>query len=227
MEKIKHVFFDLDHTLWDFDKNSEKAFETIFKESLPDLEVFAFMEVYVPINQECWSLYQKDSITQEELRYQRLKRSFDALGITVSNQLIDAISEQYIFHLPNSTHLFEGCIETLEYLFGKYKLHIITNGFAEVQFKKMNNSGIYHFFETITSSELAGSKKPNPVIFEYALQQAKATKEESLMIGDSLEADVDGALDFGIEAIFFNSNQIKYSEDRKQITTLVALKNIL
>lgn len=223
---IKHIFFDLDHTLWDFDKNSEIAFGTILQKTNPDIVIADFIHVYAPINQACWKLYQNNLITHEELRYKRLKDSFDELNVNISDILIHQISEDYIEHLPNSNHLFEGCVETLEYLHKKYNLHIITNGFAEVQFKKLNNSGIHHYFDTVTNSEMAGVKKPHFGIFEHALQKANASKEESIMIGDCLDADVGGALKFGIQAIFFNPNRVEVEQSIKQITNLVELKNL-
>ncbi|MDI9309099.1 MAG: YjjG family noncanonical pyrimidine nucleotidase [Limnohabitans sp.] len=222
----KHIFFDLDHTLWDFDRNSEKTFEQIFPNHFVDFDVKKFMDIYVPLNQIYWSLYQKDLIGYVELRYRRLKDTFEKLGMFVEDYEIDRISEAYIEHLPNSNYLFEGCVETLQYLHQKYKLHIITNGFAQVQFKKLSNSGINHFFDSITNSEMAGAKKPNPIIFEHALKVAKADKFESIMIGDDLEADVKGAYDFGIDAIFFNANEKKMGEGIKQISNLVELKKI-
>lgn len=224
--KINHIFFDLDHTLWDFDKNSEKAFATIFADLLPEITIDEFIKIYAPINQACWKLYQNNLITHEELRYKRLKESFEALNVTVSDALIDKISDDYILHLPNSNHLFEGCVETLEYLHKKYKLHIITNGFADVQFKKLNNSGIHHFFDTVTNSEMAGVKKPHSGIFLHALSKAGAVKNESVMIGDCLDADIGGAMNFGMQSIFFNSENIEVSKDIHQIVTLVELKKL-
>jgi YjjG family noncanonical pyrimidine nucleotidase len=223
---IKHIFFDLDHTLWDFDRNSEKAFDFILTQYIPSIKVKDFVAIYAPINQACWKLYQNNLITHDELRYRRLKDTFSKLAIEISDELIEVISEEYIERLPNSSHLFEGCVETLEYLHKNYKLHIITNGFAEVQFKKLNNSGIHHFFDTITNSETAGVKKPHFGIFEHALKVAKASKEESVMIGDCLDADIEGATSFGIKAIFFNSESIKVSESIQQINNLVQLKKI-
>lgn len=226
VKHIQHIFFDLDHTLWDFDKNSEKAFEIIFAKWLPQIDVAQFTAIYAPINQACWSLYQNNVITHLELRYRRLKESFEALQMEVSDALISQISEDYIEHLPNSNYLFEGCIETLSYLHQKYTLHIITNGFAEVQFKKMHNASLTHFFDTVTHSEGAGVKKPHSGIFEFALSAANAKKEHSVMIGDSLQADIEGALNFGMESIFFNPNQVEVSKEIKQITTLVTLMQI-
>ncbi|KIA85344.1 YjjG family noncanonical pyrimidine nucleotidase [Flavobacterium sp. AED] len=224
---IKDVFFDLDHTLWDFDKNSELTFEAIFNKSHPTIETAAFIEKYVPINQACWKLYQYDKITHGELRYNRLKHSFDALNYAISDEEIETIAQEYIQRLPENNHLFDGTFEVLDYLNQKYKLHIITNGFAEVQFKKLNNSNIGNYFQTITNSEMAGVKKPNPIIFEYALDLAKAKKESSIMIGDSLEADVEGALNAGFDAIYFNESKAQVEQDIKQVNHLLELKKYL
>ena len=224
---IKDVFFDLDHTLWDFDKNSELTFDGIFTRNHPEVQIKHFIEQYVPINQACWKLYQYDKITHEELRYNRLKHSFDAINYSISDTEIDKISDEYISFLPENNHLFDGTMELLDYLKPNYKLHIITNGFAEVQFKKMNNSKITTYFETITNSEMAGVKKPNPIIFEFALDLAKAKKENSIMIGDSLDADVQGALDAGLDAIYFNESRTNVKEHIKQINHLLELKKYL
>ncbi|MGA9637940.1 YjjG family noncanonical pyrimidine nucleotidase [Flavobacterium sp.] len=224
---IKDVFFDLDHTLWDFDKNSALAFGCIFDESHPSIAIGNFIEAYIPINQSCWKLFQYNKITHEELRYNRLKHSFDALGYSISDVEINRISDQYIDILPENNHLFDGAFEILDYLKSKYKLHIITNGFAEVQYKKMNNAKLTPYFTTITNSEMAGVKKPNPMIFEYALDLAKANKESSIMIGDSLDADVQGALDVGLDAILFNENKSDTFTNIKQINHLLELKKYL
>jgi putative hydrolase of the HAD superfamily len=224
---IKDVFFDLDHTLWDFDKNSELTFETIFKKNHPTIETKDFIEKYVPINQACWKLYQYDKITHAELRYNRLKHSFDAIDYIISDEEIDSIANDYIRFLPENNHLFDGAIELLDYLKPKYNLHIITNGFADVQFKKLNNSKIGSYFHSITNSEMAGVKKPNPIIFEYALDLAQAKKESSVMIGDCLEADVQGALDAGLDAIFFNGSNVQVEQNIKQVNNLLELKNYL
>jgi YjjG family noncanonical pyrimidine nucleotidase len=224
---IKDVFFDLDHTLWDFDKNSELTFERILKRNHPTIETKVFIDKYVPINQACWKLYQYDKITHGELRYNRLKYSFDALNYAISDEEIETIAQEYIQRLPDNNHLFDGTFEVLEYLNQKYRLHIITNGFAEVQYKKLTNSNIGSYFQTITNSEMAGVKKPNPVIFEYALDLAKANKESSIMIGDSLEADVEGALNAGFDAIFFNESKKQVEKGIKQVNHLLELKKYL
>ena len=227
IDNIKDVFFDLDHTLWDFDKNSEITFENIFNRNHPTVAIKSFIDKYVPINQACWKLYQYDKITHQELRYNRLKQSFDALNYTISDKEIDIIADEYIEYLPDNNHLFDGTFEILDYLNEKYNLHIITNGFADVQYRKISNSKLTNYFDTITNSEMAGVKKPNPIIFEYALDLAKAKKEHSIMIGDSLDADVQGALDSGLDAIFFSEAIFPVEKHIKQINHLLEIKNYL
>lgn len=223
----KHLFFDLDHTLWDFDKNSAFAFDTIFKEQGFEISLPDFLNIYIPRNQHYWKLYQVNKISHEDLRYYRLKDVFDALQYEVSDKIIHQLSEDYIKYLPEYNHLFDGAIEILDYLKPNYKLHIITNGFASVQTKKLKNSNIDHYFETITNSEMAGVKKPHRNIFDFALSLANASKNDSLMIGDSYEADIVGAQDAGIEAIFFNEHNSDIENPVLQIKHLLELKNIL
>lgn len=223
MKNIKHIFFDLDHTLWDFDKNAELAFQRIFIENNIDMPLTRFIEVYNPINQNYWKLYQLNEVSHEALRYGRLKDSFDACNITISDDLIHKISDDFIAYLPLNNHLIEGAIETLNYLQNAYQLHIITNGFAHVQESKMSNANLNKFFKTITNSEMAGHKKPHQIIFQYALEEANAQKNESIMIGDSWEADVEGALNFGMQAIYFNPNNTKIEKEVVQINSLTEL----
>jgi YjjG family noncanonical pyrimidine nucleotidase len=224
---ITDIFFDLDHTLWDFDKNSVLAFDKIFKANHPTIDTNRFVEIYVPINQACWKLYQVDKITHEELRYQRLKQTFDQIHYEISDDEIDQIAHDYIAFLPDRNLLFDGTIEVLDYLFPKYNLHIITNGFAEVQTRKLRNSGIEKYFKTITNSEKAGVKKPHPNIFEFALSLAKTEKENAIMIGDCIEADVQGAIDFGMRAILFDEKNTNASDNVEKITHLLELKKII
>lgn len=224
---ITDIFFDLDHTLWDFDKNSELAFDRIFSEKYSEVRVEDFIEKYAPINQACWKLYQEDKITHQELRYNRLKLSFEALDYTISDDNINQIANDYIAFLPDNNHLFDGTIEVLEYLKPKYKLHIITNGFANVQDRKISNAALGGYFATITNSESAGVKKPNSIIFDYAVNLAQTSKEKSIMIGDDFDADVNGALNAGLDAIFFNIKNIEIPEKYKQINHLLELKKYL
>lgn len=224
---ITDVFFDLDHTLWDFEKNSALAFENIFKTHTISVNMTDFLLYYIPINREYWERYRKDQVSPKQLRYGRLKDTFDLLKFDIDDDFIVFLSEQYIQDLPKYNHLFDGTIEILDYLKTKYNLHIITNGFAEIQDNKLNNSYITHYFKTITNSEMVGVKKPNKLIFEYALDLAKAKKEHSIMIGDCIEADVQGALDAGLDAILFNENNTKVTKNIKQINHLLELKKYL
>lgn len=225
---ITDVFFDLDHTLWDFEKNSALTFAKILKDNHVPVDYSRFVENYVPINHEYWELFREEKITKEELRYGRLQKTFESLEVSIEQSLIEILSEEYLTFLPKNNHLFEGAFEILEYLQPKYNLHIITNGFQEVQNHKIKNSNLTPFFKTITNSESAGVKKPNPGIFEFALQQAKTTKEQSVMIGDCIDADVKGALNFGMDAILFSQNNtLTIDENIKKIHHLLDLKSYL
>jgi putative hydrolase of the HAD superfamily len=224
---ISDLFFDLDHTLWDFEKNSAMAFETVFRKHQIELALADFHLHYSAINTAYWKLYREEKVTQQQLRYGRLKDTFDLLKYVISDDLIHQISIDYIAVLPDNNYLFDGTIAILDYLKPKYNLHIITNGFEEVQNHKLKNSGIQPYFQTITNSEKAGAKKPNPIIFDCALQVANVDKTHSLMIGDCLEADVQGALSFGMDAIFFNPLQQEVPSTIKQISHLLELKNYL
>ncbi len=222
--RIQHIFFDLDHTLWDFEKNSALAFETVLKKHQIPVDLNDFLQYYIPLNLSYWEKYRKEEVTQAQLRYGRLKDTFNSLSYEIDDAMIDELSIEYIHYLPQFNHLFEGAIEVLDYLKPNYHLHIITNGFEEVQSKKLKNSNIEHYFTTITNSEMAGVKKPNPLIFEYALKAANADKSNSIMIGDCIDADVQGALDFGMDAIHFNENNIQITDHIKQINNLIELK---
>ena len=138
----QHIFFDLDHTLWDFDKNSALTFQKLFKRHDIPLSLETFLEVYVPINLNYWKLYREEKINKEALRFSRLDDAFRVLNISVTPELIHILSDEYITFLSTFNHLFEGTLEILEYLKPKYKLHIITNGFKEVQHGKLKKSGI-------------------------------------------------------------------------------------
>ena len=224
---IKHVFFDLDHTLWDFDKNSALTFKKIFELHNVDVDLKTFAEVYEPINLNYWKLYREEQVDKTSLRYGRLKDTFDSLNYDVSDELINQLSEDYITYLTTFNHLFEGTIDLLEYLKLHYDLHIITNGFEEAQLKKMNASKITSYFKTITNSEMAGVKKPNPIIFNLALKVANAKPEESIMIGDNYEADILGAINVGLDVLYFNYHNEDPDEGIKLIDNLIDVKKYL
>jgi len=223
----KAIFFDLDHTLWDFEKNSALAFEHILAKNNIAVDVAGFIALHSPINAKYWKLFRDGHITQQQLRYGRLKDVFDALQYEIDDAVINTLSEEYVATLPTNNHLYEGAVEILEYLKPNYSLHIITNGFHDVQEGKIKNANLYQYFETITNSDLAGCKKPNPAIFEYALTAANASKGDCIMIGDCIEADVQGALDYGIDAIYFNEHRLEAPSTITQVNHLLELKNLL
>lgn len=201
---IKDVYFDLDHTLWDFDKNSALTFDVILKEENIGLDVQEFLNTYIPINIDYWARYRNNTISKEDLRIGRLRDSFDVLKVQVSDNVINTLSNKYIDVLPGFNHLLQDTKEILSYLKPKYKLHIITNGFEEIQHNKMQNSQIAEYFDTITTSEEAGVKKPHLAIFEKALKKSNAEPENSIMIGDSYEADIEGAQNAGLHVVYFD-----------------------
>ena len=172
MKDIKHIFFDLDHTLWDFEINSNIAFRTIFNNYKLNINTEKFLNYYSIINRKYWKLFREDSITKDELRYRRLKETFETINIVVPDVTINKLSLDYIRELPMNNFLVDGAIELLNYLQPKYKLHIITNGFTEVQHRKIKNSNLSEYFYEIITSERAGAKKPDPKIFKYALEIA-------------------------------------------------------
>jgi putative hydrolase of the HAD superfamily len=203
---ITDIFFDLDHTLWDFQKNSALTFDFLLKKYQINIDLNKFLNIYIPINFSYWKLYRDEKITKEFLRYNRLKSSFDKLNIRLSDDVINKIADDYVISLPINNFLIKDTILVLDYLKRKYRLHIITNGFTEVQNKKIVNSKIKKYFYSIIDSETVGVKKPNIKIFDYALRVSGARSKNSLMIGDNLEADILGALNAGFHAIHFNNN---------------------
>ena len=224
---ITDVFFDLDHTLWDFEKNSALTFKKILKQNAIQVPISDFLKVYVPINFDFWKLYREEKITKKELRYQRLKKTFDALNIEVSDALIHKLSEAYIDNLSSYNHVFPYTYEILDFLKPKYKLHIITNGFQEIQAKKLKNAKLDTFFSQIVNSEMAGVKKPNPYIFKLALSLAKTKAKHSVMVGDNLEADILGAKALGFSAIHFNSHNEPKHDFCPIIDSLSEIKQFL
>ena len=224
---IKHIFFDLDHTLWDFESNSKKAFELIFIRNRVNIDFDDFIQTYSPINHKYWKLYREDKVSKSDLRYGRLIETFNELNYKVSENMIHTLSKEYIDFLPNHNLLFDGAIDTLNYLKPKYKMHIITNGFEEVQHKKMKNSNLLPFFDKIITSEEVGVKKPNPEIFHYALNKSNAIPGESIMIGDNFEADILGAKNVGMHAIFCEFNGEIATEKVITVSKLSQIKNYL
>jgi len=175
-----------------------------------------------------WRQFREEKISKEQLRSGRLKDTFDKLQVSYSQDLIDYLSNEYIRVLPTNNHLFEGAIDLLNYLQPKYKLHIITNGFEGVQQLKLDQSGIKHYFKHIITSESVGLKKPNPKVFNYSMELANTTAEKSIMIGDSLEGDIIGALNCGMSGIHFTTDKnLSKNENYTSVSKLLEIKNYL
>ena len=228
----KDLFFDLDHTLWDFETNSKETIQELYiTHRLADLGIVdfdGFYSTYSEHNHRLWDRYTKGFIKQEELRWKRVYLSL--LDFKVANEpLAKIMSQAYLEILPNKTHLFPYTIEILEYLKQKeYKMHLITNGFESVQFKKIRNSGLADYFIKVITSEASNSLKPQKEIFEYALKNAKASVNESIMIGDNESADIQGGINIGMDTIFVNHVQVVPTVPATYtITHLKELENIL
>jgi len=231
MSKYQHIFFDLDHTIWDFDKNAEEALHELFiTHRLNDIglaSVDVFIETYTENNHRLWREYHLGNITKQALREARFKQTFLDLGVQ-PEVIPSGFEDAYVQLCPTKTNLFPNAHETLEYLQSKYQLHLISNGFKESQDIKISGSGLDKYFTHIVISELVGVNKPDAAIFEHAVTLSGTTKEQSVMIGDSLEADVLGALNYGMDAIYFNPfNAPKPDEVKMQITDLKELTLLL
>ena len=216
MKKYKHVFFDLDRTLWDFDKNSKETFSDIYNKynigSLLHCNFIEFHENYRKHNTELWEAYRNGKIKKEFLSVRRFLLTLNNFG-NDNLSLAVKMAEDYIKISPTKNILFPNTIETLEYLKNKYYLYIITNGFAEVQYEKIENSGLKKYFKKAITSEEAGYQKPDKNIFEYSLKKAGAKPDESIMIGDDLNVDILGAKNAGIDQIYFNYDKILHNQD--------------
>lgn len=208
---IRHIFFDLDRTLWDFERNSAETLTELFNEleltktGIPDPQTF--ISTYIQKNALCWSLYEQNKIGKAELRNIRFEMALQAFGVR-NQSITERLSVAYIERSPYKTLLFPNTLETLAYLAEKYTLHIITNGFEEVQHIKLQRSGLRPYFKHVTTSEIAGYKKPDPRIFQYALGMGGAHTFNSLMVGDDRHADVLGAQNAGLKSILFQPDPL-------------------
>jgi len=224
---VTDIFFDLDHTLWDFEKNSRLTFLKIFESNGIEQDIDDFLTVYVPLNLQYWKLYREERITKGALRYERLRKAFDAVEYEVEDPMINLLSEQYIEHLSSFNHLIPNAIDILDYLKPKYRLHIITNGFQEIQEKKLRKSNILNYFDQVVNSEMAGVKKPDPRIFKLALKMADTEADRSMMIGDNIEADILGARAVGLKTLHFNAHNEPVHDYSKIIHNLGEIKSYL
>ena len=228
---IKHLFFDLDRTLWDFETNSHEELINLYHvHKLHQRGISLqneFMKVYKNINHKCWEDYRKNLITKEKLRSERFLKTLHHFGID-DNQLANDLGNDYVNNSPNRTILIDGAIDLLEALKDHFHMHIITNGFEEVQWVKLRNSKLLPYFNEVITSEAVGVKKPHPRIFQFALEKANATIAESVMIGDDLNTDISGAIGINMKCIFYNPHgNVNKLPVWREVKSLLKIKEIL
>lgn len=228
---IKNLFIDLDDTLWDIHQNGKECLEEIYidygyEEYYPTFD--AYYDVYMPNNHRLWALYRDGAIQKNELIVERFLVPVRSFGIT-DELYAKKISDDFLERTTRKTKLIDGTIELLDYLKPKYRLHILSNGFREVQYKKIENAGLAPYFDKIILSEDAGINKPHPDMFTHALKNTNSRRDQTVMIGDSWEADIAGAYNSRIAQIWFNPGQIapKGFEPTHTVRRLVEIKDIL
>lgn len=225
MTDIKHIYFDLDRTLWDFERNSHEALTEILTEIgllETGLNKLDFIKKYKEINEHYWALYRQGKIEKSKLRYIRFEDTLHYFEI-YDKGLGATIGQKYVEISPKKKNLIEGTREILDYLSPKYQLHIITNGFEEVQEIKLRESELTPYFDSITCSEEVHAKKPDPKIFHHAMKKHNAKPEESVMIGDDFHADIIGANQVNMHSIYFNPDENDHNYEH-HISNLNQLK---
>ena len=208
MNKIKHIIFDLDYTLWDFNRNSKETLELLFKKhSIAEnlkTTFHRFLDQYYTSTNALWLQYDNQEITKQELRDLRFPKVFSFFKF-VDDSLAKEIEDSYLKICPNKTHLIDGAKSLLDYLVSKkYTIHLLTNGFKDIQHKKLIASNINHYFENIVTSECSGYSKPDKRAFEYLLSKIDGDKNECIMIGDNLQSDIEGSTRIGMCNIYLN-----------------------
>lgn len=222
----EHVFFDLDHTLWDFERNSETCLKEIYAGRITGRVPYEnFVSTFRVINKGLWRQLETGTITHDELRRTRFKNTLLTLDVPCPEEESLAMNEQFMELLPQQKHLMEGAMEVLEYLRPKYRLHIISNGYLDIQTRKMTGSGIFPYFSRIITSDVSGARKPDSKIFEYALKSAGTTAERSIYIGDDEIADKTGSENAGLPYIHFDPTASASTPE--VIRELTELKNFL
>jgi putative hydrolase of the HAD superfamily len=206
MNLITHIFFDLDHTLWDYETNATETLKELYEEY--DLGNYfssenAFIKTFKHVNHGLWEQYNHGQIDRMYIRNERFRLIFKG-RVEISQEKSRELSEYFITHCPRKTALMPGAIETLELLRDRFQLGIITNGFDDIQAVKLNSSGMEVFFPVVITSETFGHRKPSVEIFRRAENTAGSKAETSMMIGDNLNTDVMGAKNAGWTSVWFN-----------------------
>jgi putative hydrolase of the HAD superfamily len=230
LKTYKHLFFDLDNTLWDFKANARDAFYDVFArlgllDRIDDFD--RFLQIYEKYNEHLWTEYRKGKVKKDQMRIERIVLTFNEFGIE-DRALVQKVGDLYVQTAPKKTNLFPMVHETLQYLSEQYRLYILTNGFAEIQIQKINNCGLQHYFSKLFMAEMVGYQKPDKRFFEYAVKSLNAHKHDCLMIGDDPDADIRGAWHAGIDQVYFNTgNKPCAVEPTWQIREIGELRDIL
>jgi putative hydrolase of the HAD superfamily len=229
--KYKCVFFDLDHTLWDYEANSRDTLQELYdihqlaRNGIARFD--AFHAVFKQVNQELWNLYDRGLIDSAVIRKERFRKIFDSFNVD-NPDLALQLSQDYIRESPKKGKLITGAEEVLQYLARNYTLTIITNGFDEVQHTKIASARLAPFFHHIITSDRAGCKKPARGIFDVALSVNKVAASEAIMVGDNLLTDIAGARNASLDSVFFNPNGLKHEADvAYEISNLTELCSLL
>lgn len=231
MKTYDAIFFDLDHTLWDYETNSRltlcelhEEFELMPAMGIPQND---FLHTFNKVNHALWDRYNRGEINRDHIREERFAQILRSWYVE-NDQLADTLSREYIHRCPQKTSLFPHAVEMLTYLSEKYRLFILTNGFDDVQEVKLTQAAIRPFFQQVITSETTGHRKPSREIFSHALSCAASTGDRCLMIGDNLQADIAGALNAGLHAAYFNPNGQRHAlKPHYEISCLSEVRNIL
>jgi YjjG family noncanonical pyrimidine nucleotidase len=231
MKNYKCIFFDLDHTLWDYETNSMHTLQELFLQyqlaakgvnTFPD-----FFQRFRTVNLSLWDLYDTGKITSDVIRKERFKQILEGFN-AYEEKLSDDLSRDYLSVCPTKCSLISGATETLEYLSGRYSLTVITNGFDEIQNTKLTSGNLHRYFAHVITSQKAGARKPAREIFDYALKLNDVANHEAIMVGDNLVTDIGGAKNASIDAVLFNPDRVHHRADvQYEITDLKQLRQIL
>lgn len=228
MSTISDLFFDLDHTLWDYDKSAEETLTEIYQSfDLGHYEVsrVKFLQTFYQKNDRLWQLYNQGEIDRDYIKENRFKQIFEILNIPTSKA--KEASTYFLTHCAQKPYLIPDADTLLAYLEPRYRLHIITNGFKDAQTRKLESAGILKYFQIIVTSECTGARKPSPEIFEYAVKKASTTASKSLMIGDNPKTDILGGRQYGMQTILFDPSGRKKSLADLTVGSLFELIKVL
>lgn len=227
----KHLFFDLDHTLWDFERCSSETLTELYHDfALSHLgveDLAAFLRIFMEVNYYLWELHDRGEVDKAAIRKERFGIMFERMGLA-PDTVPPGIAEAYLMRCPQKPYVIPYSKEVLDYLAPNYTLHILTNGFQDVQSIKLQSAGLSDYFTCLITSECTGHKKPSQAIFHYAMEQAGAEVHNSLMIGDNLKTDVEGAVAVGMDCVFYNPKNLPHTHQKvKDIHSLQQITELL